>query len=183
MNIQEILNNIEHTHYTTSEIKEKFDISPATLRAYISRDKVIPEDKRIKIGRQWYIEKEFAENLWGLKMKNTTVYKIYEDYQNYKLKGFEYKEGMVLDFENVAYPVELGLFEDLEEAREELKKHKTKVELWGDPQTVTVTEYYIEEQEGYFEDGEFEFVDGGDIWVAELEDPEFVKEVEEKGRE
>lgn len=117
-------------------------------------------------------------------MKKTTVYKIYEDYQNYKLKGFEYKEGMVLDFENVAYPVELGMFENLEEAKDELNKYKTKVELWGDPQTVTVTEYYIEEQEGYFEDGEFEFVDGGNVTdIAELEDADLVKEIEEKGRE
>lgn len=65
MNIQEILNNIEHTHYTTSEIKEKYGISPGTIRTYIMRDEVIPEDKRIKIGRQWYIEKEFADKLWG----------------------------------------------------------------------------------------------------------------------
>lgn len=65
MNIQEILNDIERTHYTTSEIKEKYDISPGTIRTYIMRDEVIPEDKRIKIGRQWYIEKDFADKLWG----------------------------------------------------------------------------------------------------------------------
>ena len=65
MNIQEILNNIEHTHYTTSEIKEKVGISPGTIRTYVMRDEVIPEDKRIKSGRQWYIEKEFADRLWG----------------------------------------------------------------------------------------------------------------------
>ena len=89
MNIQEILNNIKNTHYTTSEIKEKFGISPGTIRTYIMRNTVIPEDKRIKIGRQWYVEREFAENLWGLKMKNLVYLVIYNDGTNEWIEDFD----------------------------------------------------------------------------------------------
>lgn len=172
-------------YFTLKQLEEAYGIKPSTIRNYIMRDQVVPEGKAIKVGYQWFVEKNFAEEKWGNKMKKVPIYKIYQDSEDFKLKGFEYKEGMVIKYEGDSYPIEMGLFKTKEEALEELKKLKTKVQLWGDPRTVTVTEAYIEEQAGYFdEDGDFNFLLGGDILAfADLEDPAAVKEIEEKGRE
>ena len=58
---------------TLKEVEEEYKVAPTTLRAYISRGKVIPEDKKVKLGNQWLIERKFAEEKWGYKMKNTKV--------------------------------------------------------------------------------------------------------------
>jgi len=50
---------------TLAEIGKDYKVKPATLRSYISRGQVIPEDKRIKIGETWLIDREFVEEKWG----------------------------------------------------------------------------------------------------------------------
>lgn len=52
---------------TINELSEKYGVVPATIRNYIKRNQVIPEKKRIKIGRQWFIDRKFAEEKWGKK--------------------------------------------------------------------------------------------------------------------
>ena len=172
-------------YLTLKQVEEAYSIKPSTIRNYMMRDQVVPEGKAIKVGNQWFVEKNFAEEKWGNKIEKVPIYKIYQDSEDFKLKGFKYKQGMVIKYEGDSYPIELGIFKTQEEALEELKKLKTKVQLWGDSTIVTVEEAYIEEQVGYFdEDGDFEFLDGGDIVAfADLEDPAAVKEIEEKGRE
>lgn len=57
-------------------------------------------------------------------------------------------------------PEKIGEFEELEEAEEELKKHKTEISESGG--LFSVTEYMIQENE-YDEDGEW--ISGGDVWA------------------
>lgn len=56
-------------YMTLKELEEKYEISTATIRAYISRKKVIPEQELFKLGNQWLIRREFAEEKWGKKEK------------------------------------------------------------------------------------------------------------------
>lgn len=50
---------------TLKEAAEIAEIKPDTLRSYINRNEVIPEVKRIKIGRQWFINREWLEEKYG----------------------------------------------------------------------------------------------------------------------
>lgn len=52
---------------TLKEIEEKYGVKPATIRSYVNREKVIPEDKILKIGSLWFIDRAFAEEKWGNK--------------------------------------------------------------------------------------------------------------------
>lgn len=50
---------------TLLQVSEQYNIKRNTLLSYISRNQVIPEDKKIKIGNQWFIDRDFAEEKWG----------------------------------------------------------------------------------------------------------------------
>lgn len=52
-------------YMTLKEIEEVYGISTATIRTYIMREKVIPKEKRYKIGNQWFVDRKFAEEKWG----------------------------------------------------------------------------------------------------------------------
>lgn len=49
---------------TLKEIEETYGVKKNTLKAYLTRGEVIPDDKKIKIGNQWFIEREFSEKKW-----------------------------------------------------------------------------------------------------------------------
>lgn len=56
-------------YMTLKEIEESFGVKSDTLRNYIKRNQVIPKEKIIKVGRQWFIERIFANEKWGQKNK------------------------------------------------------------------------------------------------------------------
>lgn len=83
----------------------------------------------------------------------------------YDYKGFEYEEGMNFTFDGDSNPSTLGIFENIEDAKKELKKHKSEIRKVGN--RVLVTEYYI--QDGIFDEDD-EFVSGSNLFdVAPLE--------------
>lgn len=49
---------------TLKEIEAKYGVKTRTVQSYITRDQVIPSDKKIKIGRQWFVDRKFAEEKW-----------------------------------------------------------------------------------------------------------------------
>lgn len=55
----------ERSLLTLNEINERYGIKPDTIRSYIARGEVIPKDKIVKIGRQWFIDSVFAAEKWG----------------------------------------------------------------------------------------------------------------------
>ena len=57
----------ERNLLTLNEVQERYGIKPDTIRSYITRGEVIPQDKLIKIGRQWFIDSVFASEKWGQK--------------------------------------------------------------------------------------------------------------------
>ena len=59
--------NSERGLLTLNEVQEQFGVKPDTIRSYITRGEVIPQDKIVKIGRQWFIDSVFASEKWGQK--------------------------------------------------------------------------------------------------------------------
>ena len=57
----------ERNLLTLNEVQERYGIKPDTIRSYITRGEVIPQDKIVKIGRQWFIDSVFAAEKWGKK--------------------------------------------------------------------------------------------------------------------
>lgn len=57
-------------YMTLKEIEESFGVKADTIRNYINRDQVIPKEKIIKIGRQWFIDRNFATEKWGGQINN-----------------------------------------------------------------------------------------------------------------
>lgn len=57
-------------YMTLKDIENEFGVKTRTVQAYILRGQVIPEDKKIKIGRQWFIDKAFAKGKWGNNEEN-----------------------------------------------------------------------------------------------------------------
>lgn len=47
-------------YMTIPQVEEKYNVSGHTIRAYITR-KQIPENVYIKIGRQWFIKRDWVE--------------------------------------------------------------------------------------------------------------------------
>lgn len=103
-------------------------------------------------------------------MKTTTKYELIEneiELDKRLLKsGFEYHPWMTFEDDRDQYPHTLGLFDNLDEALEELKKHKSHIRIAG--HYILVTEFYIEDGE-YNEDGEFEWGSNG-IEIAPLDE-------------
>lgn len=56
--------------YTIPEITEKYDIKSTTLRNYINRGQVIPDNKKIMKGRIWLIDKAFIDEKYKDKKKS-----------------------------------------------------------------------------------------------------------------
>lgn len=54
---------------TLSEIEETYGVRSDTIRSYITRGQVIPENKRVKIGEMWFIDRKFAEEKWARRRK------------------------------------------------------------------------------------------------------------------
>lgn len=66
----EVAKKFKDFFMTLKEIEEKYGVKKSTVKAYLTRGEVIPNDKKIKIGNQWFTEREFAENKWGKKGGN-----------------------------------------------------------------------------------------------------------------
>lgn len=65
MNIFEEYKNALKDYMTLKEVEEKYDVRADTLRSYITRKQVIPPDQIIKVGKIWYINREWIENKYG----------------------------------------------------------------------------------------------------------------------
>lgn len=54
-----------NNYITINDLAKKYGLNPDTIRSYIARGQVIPDDKKFKVGNTWLIEKKFAEEKWG----------------------------------------------------------------------------------------------------------------------
>lgn len=46
---------------TTLQVEEEYEIKADTLRSYLNRKQVIPEGKDIKVGKQWFISRDWLD--------------------------------------------------------------------------------------------------------------------------
>lgn len=48
-------------YITILDIEKQFNVKAGTIRSFIAREQVIPKDKIVKIGRQWFINKQWVK--------------------------------------------------------------------------------------------------------------------------
>lgn len=49
------------SYITLKDAGKEYDVKADTLRSYITRKQVIPEGKAVKLGRQWFISREWMD--------------------------------------------------------------------------------------------------------------------------
>lgn len=54
-----------NNYITINDLAKEYKLNPDTIRSYIARGQVIPDDKKFKIGNTWLIEKQFAKEKWS----------------------------------------------------------------------------------------------------------------------
>ena len=64
MDNKKIKKYLEENFMTTSQVADEFDVKVRTLTSYLARGQVIPDDRKIRVGGQWLIERKFAESKW-----------------------------------------------------------------------------------------------------------------------
>ena len=148
MKIKEIRKYSGLTQYAFSK---KYNIPKRTLEGWESGKRNPPEYVLMLLERVVQEDSEGEKN----NMKKYEIMKNSAEF-NWKHRK-EITTGCTMDD---VEPEKIGEFEELEEAEEELKKHKTEISESGG--LFSVTEYMIQENE-YDEDGEW--ISGGDVWA------------------
>lgn len=148
MKIKEIR---KYSGLTQDAFSKKYNIPKRTLEGWESGKRNPPEYVLILLERVVQEDSEGEKN----NMKKYEIMKNSAEF-NWKHRK-EITTGCTMDD---VEPEKIGEFEELEEAEEELKKHKTEISESGG--LFSVTEYMIQENE-YDEDGEW--ISGGDVWA------------------
>lgn len=148
MKIKEIR---KYSGLTQDAFSKKYNIPKRTLEGWESGKRNPPEYVLILLERVVQEDSEGEKN----NMKKYEIMKNSAEF-NWKHRK-EITTGCTMDD---VEPEKIGEFEKLEEAEEELKKHKTEISESGG--LFSVTEYMIQENE-YGEDGEW--ISGGDVWA------------------
>ncbi|WP_462368809.1 helix-turn-helix domain-containing protein [Roseburia hominis] len=148
MKIKEIR---KYSGLTQDAFSKKYNIPKRTLEGWESGKRNPPEYVLMLLERVVQEDSEGEKN----NMKKYEIMKNSAEF-NWKHRK-EITTGCTMDD---VEPEKIGEFEELEEAEEELKKHKTEISESGG--LFSVTEYMIQENE-YDEDGEW--ISGGDVWA------------------
>lgn len=148
MKIKEIR---KYSGLTQDAFSKKYNIPKRTLEGWESGKRNPPEYVLILLERVVQEDSEGEKN-------NMKKYEIMKNSAEFNWKHRKkITTGCTMDD---VEPEKIGEFEELEEAEEELKKHKTEISESGG--LFSVTEYMIQENE-YDEDGEW--ISGGDVWA------------------
>lgn len=148
MKIKEIR---KYSGLTQDAFSKKYNIPKRTLEGWESGKRNPPEYVLMLLERVVQEDSEGEKN----NMKKYEIMKNSAEF-NWKHRK-EITTGCTMDD---VEPEKIAEFKKLEEAEEELKKHKTEISESGG--LFSVTEYMIQENE-YDEDGEW--ISGGDVWA------------------